>query len=104
VLSAAVAGDPLAKELVDRATAYLGLAVASVVDNWDPELVVLGGSVIRAGNQLFDEIRMLEQRFVLKTGTGSVGVALSGLGAGAALVGAASLVIADYLAAPLALA
>jgi glucokinase-like ROK family protein len=104
VMSAAAAGDPLAKDLVDRAAAYLGLAVASVVDNWDPELVVLGGSVIRAGNHLLDEIRVLEQRFVLKTGTASVGVARSGLGADAALIGAAGLVIADYLAAPLALA
>jgi predicted NBD/HSP70 family sugar kinase len=102
VLCAATSGDMLAKELVDRAAAYLGLAVANVVDNWDPELVVLSGSLIRAGETLLEEIKVFEQRFVLKTGTGTVGVARSALGADAKIIGAACLVIADYLAAPLA--
>jgi glucokinase len=101
VMIAAASGDPLACELFDRAAAYLGLAVANAVDNWDPELVVLSGSVIRAGGRLLDEIRVFEQRFVLKTGTGSVGVARSALAADAKLVGAASLVIAEYLTTPL---
>jgi glucokinase len=90
--------------LFDRAATYLGLAVANVVDNWDPELVVLSGSVTRIGDALLDEVRLREQRFVLKTGAGSVGVARAALGENATIIGAAGLVIADYLAAPLALA
>jgi N-acetylglucosamine repressor len=102
IMIAAASGDALACELFDRAAAYLGLAVANAVDNWDPDLVVLSGSVIRLGGRLFDEIRVFEQRFVLKTGTGSVGVARSMLGADAKLAGAASLVISEYLTTPLA--
>jgi N-acetylglucosamine repressor len=103
VMIAAASGDALASELFNRAATYLGLAVANAVDNWDPELVVLSGSVIRAADRLFDEIKVFEQRFVLKTGTGSVGVARSALGAEAKIIGAATLVIADYLTTPLAL-
>jgi predicted NBD/HSP70 family sugar kinase len=101
---AAAAGDCLAVELAERAAAYLGLAVANMIDNWDPEMVVLSGSVIRAGGRLLEEIEAFEQRFVLRSGAanGSVAVTRSLLGAEAKIVGAAGLVIAEFLAAPLA--
>jgi N-acetylglucosamine repressor len=105
VLSAAEMGDQLAMELLNRAATYLGVAVANMVDNWDPELVVLSGSVIRGGGRLFDEIKALEERFVLKTGAGTsnIGIARSTLGEDAKIIGAAGQVISDFLAAPLAI-
>jgi glucokinase len=79
------------------------MAVANMVDNWDPELVVLSGSVIRSAGRLFEAIKSLEQRFVLKPGAGNISVTCSTLGADAKIVGAAGLVISDFLAAPLAI-
>ncbi len=105
IFGAAELGDSLAMELLSRAATYLGIAVANMVDNWDPELVVLSGSVIRGGGGLFEEIKALEQRFVLKPGGGasSISIARSTLGAHAKIIGAAGQVISDYLAAPLAI-
>jgi len=148
IVAAASAGDALARDLLARAATYLGLAVANAVDNWDPELVVLSGSVLHAsgsvraltpitrpettvahvgiggtgtvraggisaiaddvaaedvtgGGTLFDRLLAAEQGSVLETGRARVRVIRAALGAEAKLVGAATLVIADYLAAPL---
>jgi predicted NBD/HSP70 family sugar kinase len=101
IAEAAQAGDALAGEVLARAATYLGLAVANVVDSWDPELVVLSGPVIAAGDVLFEDLLATEQRSVLETGRNRVRVARAAIQAHAKIIGAATLVIADYLAAPL---
>jgi N-acetylglucosamine repressor len=101
IVAAAGAGDPLAGELMERAARYLGLAVANSVDNWDPELVVLSGSVIQVMGSYFDRLLMAEQQSVLETARGRVPVLRASLHAPPKIVGAATLAIADYLAAPL---
>ena len=46
--AAARSGNRAATEVFDRAGSYLGIAVASFVNIFDPELVVIGGGVSRA--------------------------------------------------------
>lgn len=101
IVEAARAGDAVAREVLGRAAMYLGLAVAGAVDNWDPELVVLSGPVITAGGALFEDLLATEQRSVLETGRSMVRVGRAAIAAHAKIIGAATLVIADYLAAPL---
>ena len=52
VAEAAAHGDPLAEEVWDATTEVLGELVASCLDAFDPEVVILGGGVTRAGEQL----------------------------------------------------
>ncbi len=99
-MAAAHAGDALACELLAQAVTYLGWTVANIADNWDPEVVVLGGSVIRAGGSFFDDLLAVEQRVVLETARSRVQIRRAALGADAEIIGAATLVMADYLAAP----
>jgi glucokinase len=54
---AAAAGDALAGRIWDETTAILGTAVATILDVFNPELVVLGGGVTRAGAQFLDPVR-----------------------------------------------
>lgn len=98
--AAARAGDRLAGALLSRASTYLGLAVANAIDNWDPELVVLSGEVIHDAG-LFEAILVAEQQSVLETGRAGVRIVPAQLEHHVKIVGAATLVIADYLAAPL---
>ena len=51
------AGDELAKAVWDETTAMLGRMVAVLINVCEPELVVLGGGVTRAGGQLLDPVR-----------------------------------------------
>jgi glucokinase len=57
VAEAARAGDPLAGSIWDETTAILASAVANILDVFNPELVVLGGGVTRAGDQLLVPVR-----------------------------------------------
>jgi N-acetylglucosamine repressor len=100
IRSAAEGGDELATELLGRAAHYLGLAVANAIDNWDPELVVLSGPVIACGGHFFDDLLMTEQRSVLEVGRSRVEVRRAAIHKDAKIVGAATLAIAEYLAAP----
>ena len=57
VARAAAAGDPIAGRVWDETTAILASSVANFLDIFNPELVVLGGGVTRAGDQLLVPVR-----------------------------------------------
>jgi glucokinase len=97
---AAAAGDELARELLDHAAEYLGLAVANAVANWDPELVVLSGPVIRDGG-LFDSVLAASRPAVLEVAKARVRVTSAEIEENVKIIGAASLVITEHLAASL---
>jgi N-acetylglucosamine repressor len=101
ITAAASAGDALAVELLEHAARFLGLAVANAVDNWDPELLVLSGSVIQHMGRFFDDILEAEQRAVLETARTRVTVRRAEVQTHPKIVGGAALAIAEYLAAPL---
>lgn len=56
VYQAAELGDPLAIRLFETAGRYLGQSVGQLINALDPELVVIGGGVSRAGHHLFDPL------------------------------------------------
>ncbi|TDC95315.1 ROK family transcriptional regulator [Actinomadura sp. 7K507] len=93
-------GDRSARDAVDRAGRALGAALASVVNLIDPDTVVLGGVF----SPLAPWIRPPLQA-VLEDGPGSLRrgappVEISGLAEGAAVLGAAGLVIEHVMADP----
>lgn len=57
VFDASRNGDALAVELWDESTAMLGRAVAVLINVLEPDLVVLGGGVTRAGEALLEPVR-----------------------------------------------
>ena len=82
-------GDELARQAVRREAYYLGLGLANLVNLFVPDVIVLGGSVLKSAMLFLDGIReVMSQgcRFVpsLKTE-----LALASLGEDANLIGAA---------------
>lgn len=57
VAAAARDGDPLAVRIWDETTAMLGSGVTNILDIFNPQIVVLGGGVTRAGDQLLRPVR-----------------------------------------------
>src|SRR2546430_1709861 len=57
VARGARAGDELANAILENAGSYLGLAMGTLVNLFNPQLIVLGGSVIKAGNLLLGPMR-----------------------------------------------
>jgi glucokinase len=56
VFDAAAAGDPLAQAALEQYFAYLGEFLANISSMIDPEVIVLGGGVCKAGQVLLDGI------------------------------------------------
>lgn len=57
VLERAKAGDRVAAQVWREAMAHLGVGIANLVSLLDPELVILGGGVTRAGEELLRIVR-----------------------------------------------
>jgi glucokinase-like ROK family protein len=57
VADAARKGDLVAQQIVSTSGAYLGLAIASMVNIFNPGMIVIGGGVSQMGDLLLDPIR-----------------------------------------------
>lgn len=85
----AKSGDELARQAVDREAYYLGLGLANLINLFVPEVIVLGGSMMKSAPLFLDGIRKVIQqgcRFVPHQKTE---LALASLGEDANLIGAA---------------
>ncbi|HYH92978.1 MAG TPA: ROK family protein, partial [Candidatus Saccharimonadales bacterium] len=91
VAEAAAAGDGLASRIWDETTAILASAVANILDVFNPELVVLGGGVTRAGDQLLVPVRAGAIAQAMPPAAGAADVVLAELGDRLSVVSAAAL-------------
>jgi glucokinase len=82
------AGDEFCIRIWQDAMTYLGIGVANVVNILNPELVVLGGGVTKAGDLLFDPVRRIVAEKALNGLAGIVNVAPAALGEDVGVVGA----------------
>jgi glucokinase len=57
VAAAAAAGDALAEQVLDRAAANLGAGLGAAICLMNPERIVLGGGVTKAGDRWWAEVR-----------------------------------------------
>ncbi|WP_043629360.1 ROK family protein [Nonomuraea candida] len=90
VSRAAEAGDPLARSVWDETTWALGAAITDLVNAFEPELVVLGGGVTRAGARLLDPVAAAVARDAMPPAARTARIELSGLGTGVGVIGAAA--------------
>ena len=54
VTELAIKGDPLAREVVAEAGRHLGVALASLANIFDPDVIVIGGGVSAVGDLMLD--------------------------------------------------
>lgn len=57
VNEAAQQGDPLGIELIRQAGELLGIGLVSLIHLFNPEIIVIGGGVSKAGDLLFEAVR-----------------------------------------------
>ncbi|MBO8176793.1 MAG: ROK family glucokinase [Bacillus sp. (in: Bacteria)] len=89
VFDAAKVGDELAEKAVDQLAFYLGLALANLGNSLNPEYIVIGGGVSKAGNMLLEAINSYFDQFAFPTVRTSTKLALATLGNDAGVIGAA---------------
>jgi glucokinase len=86
----AAAGDAVAVRIWDETTAILGSAVANILDIFNPQLVVLGGGVTRAGDRLLGPVRAAGLAQAMPPAAASADVVLAALGEDLGVVSAAA--------------
>ena len=91
VFDAAKAKDPTALSVYHHYIDCLAQAVASVINLIDPEVIVLGGGVSKAGNFLLDPLAQEYPKYVLFNDQPLPPVKLAILGPEAGIIGAAML-------------
>ena len=94
VFDASNAGDELALEILDQVFEYLGRFLANVCVVVDPEMVVLGGGVSRAGQILLDGAKKYYDKYAFHAC--KVQFALASLGNDAGAYGAFKLVLDEF--------
>lgn len=86
-------GDQFAISIFNKVVDALSVAVGSLVNIFNPQLIVLGGGIANAGDFLLAPIVERSKDYVLPTMLGTYQVKLSQLGKDAGILGAASIVI-----------
>jgi glucokinase len=90
VAAHASAGDPVATRVWRETVDALGTGLTSIVNMLEPELVVLGGGVTRAGDALIAPARAAVRATAMTPGGRSVRVERAALGDQVGVVGAAA--------------
>jgi glucokinase len=84
-------GDPAATEALALVGTRLGVAIASFVNIFNPEVVVIGGGVVGAGELLLGPVRAEVKARALPPTRDSVRIAGAAFGVEAGMIGAAVL-------------
>jgi glucokinase len=91
--NAAHAGDSVAKQLWAHIGMELGVAIANVVWLLNPDTIVIGGGVSKAGDLLFEPIRKTIQQVTMPTFYENLSILPAALGNDAGAIGSASIAL-----------
>ena len=86
---AAEKGDKVAAASINAIAKYLGIGLVSLVDIFNPEMIVIGGSVAKLGERLLGPARQLVQERAFPLLVGAVKIVPAQLGDEVNLIGAA---------------
>lgn len=92
ILHAAAKDDTLAIELIEQISEKLGKAIALLINLYNPELIIIGGSIARTGNYIFYPIKSAIQKYALSIVNNDSSLKISKLGETAGIIGACLLV------------
>ncbi|HVH65852.1 MAG TPA: ROK family protein [Candidatus Acidoferrum sp.] len=88
VTRAARTGDTLALSILENAGAYLGVALGTLINLLNPELIVLGGSVLKSGPPLLRPMRASMIASSWRSSRRGLRIVRPALGGDAGLIGA----------------
>lgn len=93
IIAAAQQHDALSCQTVTKAGSFLGIAIANLINLFNPGLIVLGGELAAAGDILLNAVQhSVSQRAMPKAASEAI-ITVSQLGDNAVAIGAATLVI-----------
>jgi glucokinase-like ROK family protein len=97
IVAAARGGDPLVLDEVRKASRYIGVAVANLIDLFNPSCVIIGGRLAEAGEIVLNTVRETAQRRAFPVSYAGVRIVRNALGLDSVAVGACALVVDRYV-------
>ncbi|MBA3330933.1 MAG: ROK family transcriptional regulator [Actinobacteria bacterium] len=91
VVQAAREGDPLALHVLDEAARHLGIGIATIVNLFNPSVVILGGELMEAADLILARIDAQVRARSLKVSSAALRLVSSSFHGDAALIGAATI-------------
>ncbi len=101
VIQAARAQDPIALQALEQVGHYLGVGIASLVNAYNPDLVVFGGILSLAGEFLLPVIEAELQKRALRWHSAATRVVLAQHGSDACVIGGIALTFHHILSHPI---
>jgi glucokinase len=93
VCAAARSGDAAAIAVLEETAVWLGMGIANLISTLNPQMVVLGGGLMQAGDLMVDTIRRTVLDWAQPLAARDARIELSRLGEDAGLMGAARLAL-----------
>lgn len=90
VATAAHANDPAARAVFERAGRALGMGLAGLVNVFNPEMIVIGGGLAKAGDLIMDPMREALSLYAMVPISEDVSIRPSALGQHTGIFGAAA--------------
>lgn len=91
IYEAAVAGDELAREVMEETGRYLGTGIVSIMNTVNPERVVLSGGMIHAGDMIMRPLKETVKELAFPIPAEKTEIVFAALGEDAGFIGAAGL-------------
>ena len=93
ITAAALQNDPISCQTIAKAGSYLGIALANLINLFNPGLIILGGELSAAGDLLLDTVHQSVTQRAMPKAASEATITISQLGDNAVAMGAATLVI-----------
>ena len=93
VAEAAKRGDEEAQKIIDEAMHYLGIGMANMVNLFNPQKIVIGGGLVKMGEELLVPVRQAIDRYAFPRPAQTVQVVKAELGEYVGVLGAAAVAL-----------
>ncbi|KGK88977.1 ROK family protein [Clostridium sp. HMP27] len=95
VFNEAKNGDKVCSEIVNKSLNYLGICIANLVSIFDPEVVIIGGGVSKAGEVVFNTVKDVVKMRCFKILADSCEILPAKLSTNSGVIGAAALALRE---------
>lgn len=95
VFNEAKNGDKVCGEIVNKSLNYLGICIANLVSIFDPEVVIIGGGVSKAGEVVFNTVKDVVKMRCFKILADSCEILPAKLSTNSGAIGAAALALRE---------
>ncbi|MFW5648192.1 MAG: ROK family protein [Candidatus Alkaliphilus sp. MAG34] len=89
IFDCAKEGDFVANKTVDRLVKYLAIGIGNIINILDPEMVIMGGGISKAGNYLIDKLNREVPKNIWLKSMNLTEIVSAGLGNDAGIMGSA---------------